>query len=360
VQAAHARGPSTHVDTSRHIRRRGPRAGARCRTRGRLGLLRVRHLRVAGPGAFEQLLLSYAAGRLYYGFAGPWLRQHVEKAIGHDPKPAYVPPTTLGFLARDLFSTGLSFVVSQQAMRIIQGIGSAAGAAARDAPNLLVTSGGASGAAAGAGAGAFSLAALQRIAGTTLAMTVVATAVDAVVANKLGPKIEHAVGSAVGEDGTATVKSGKKDGTPPNNTVHTNAEQFARNFAHNALGSIAYSTVLGTVGTEAATLVAGVIPGAAGGLLGGIAAALVAGFAVSVEDKYVAMPVAGLLQDGVRTVERMLGRKVGAKHDEDVIPVPGDRVSWAIGGVFTPFATAALTGQTQGFLNSVMPKGLGH
>lgn len=296
---------------------------------------------------WQQLLMSYGFSRLYQATAGPWIRQTAERVLGQDPTPAYVPPTTPGFLARDLMGTALSFVASTRLLQVLNG-GAVAGA------SLLTTSGGASGAAAAAGAGAFTAAAMRRVLGHTLAMTVVGTAVDALVANQLGPTVEQAVNKVFGVKADTTMKS-QKDGTVPTNTVKTSPEQFVRNFAHSLLGALTYSTVLGTAGMAVSRIVAQRVAGPGGALAAGVAGALVAGAAVDIEDRLLGRRAADLAQDAYRAVAGSMGVKLGPEKNDDIIPVPGDRVAWAVGGVAVPFATALATGQQTQFLRSIVP-----
>lgn len=296
---------------------------------------------------WQQVLISYGATRVYQATASPWIRQTSERLLGRDPTPAYVPPTTPGFLARDLLATSLSFVAGTKLMSILRG-GASAGA------NLLTTSSGVSGAAAGAGAGAFTASAMRRIMGQSAAMMIMGTALDAAMANKLGPSVENAVNGVFGIKSAATVKS-QKDGTVPTSMVKTSPEQFVRNFAHSLLGAMTYSTVLGTAGARVAGMVAARVAGPGGALLAGVSAALVAGIAVDIEDRLVGVRAANLAQDAYRGVASLLGHKLEPKKNDDIIPVPGDRVAWAVGGVAIPFATAVASGQQSQFLGSITP-----
>ena len=293
-------------------------------------------------------LISYAFGRLYYGTVGPWLRQATEKLAGHPQTPAYKPPMTWGFLARDLTMGAVSFVVTSKAFALMN-------QAAHGAQNLLTTSGGSAGAVADAAAGQTTLQALGRVTGQTLAMTVIGTALDAVFANKVGPAIEHGVDRLTGHKGSATIMT-NKDGTVPSNTVHTSPEQFLRNFAHSACASVTYSAVVGMMGPDIARAVGARIAGPLGGLLGAVATALLAGGIVTTEDRMIGTHVADILQDAWRGAQLLLGMPpTRKKEDGDVVPVPGDRVSWALGGVLVPFGTALATHNERHFLSSLTP-----
>lgn len=312
----------------------------------------TRHIGHASP-VWQQLLINYGIGRLYHGTAGPWIRQHVEAVMGHKKTPAYKPPLTPGFLVRDLATTATGLMVNQRILGMLNGATHAARAGvARNVPNLLTTSAGIAGATAGAAAGQITMAALRKVAGQTVVMTLATTAIDAMFANKVGPKIESTVNGMLGLKASATVQS-KRNGTVPSSTVKTSPEQFVRNFSRSLTSSLTYSTVLSTVGTEVGRAVAMRVAGPGGALLGGIAGAIIAGAVVSVEDRLIGQRVANVMQDVYRGVAKLAGKKVGKKQNEDVIPVAGDRVSWAIGGALIPFGTAALTGQQSAYSQSV-------
>ncbi len=305
----------------------------------------VRHIN-AGVPAWQQLLVSFGLGKLYMSTAGPWIRQHVESLLGHPHTPAYKPPLTPAFLIRDYITQGTHLLAGQHLMKVL------ASTRGETAPNLLTTSAGAAGAAASAGAGQLSLAALRRISGTAIAMTLLTTAIDAAFANQLGPRIETTVNHLLGTTAAPTVKT-QRDGTVPQSTVRTSPEQFVRNFGHSLAGSITYAAVLGTVGREVSRAVATCIAGPAGALVGGMAGALIGGIAVSAEDRLIGSRVADLMQDAYRGVAQLAGFTLGPRRHGDVIPVVGDRVALAIGGALVPYGTALATGQRTQYLRSI-------
>lgn len=303
----------------------------------------------AGAGVWQQWLFGYGVGRLYDATIGPWLRQSTEAMLGRPKTPAYVPPNTPGFLARDMVSGIAGFLVGQNAFNFLNRVMTRG---AGNSANLLTTSGGLSG--AQAAAGHFGMAAFQRLAGQTIIMTMLFTALDAVFANFLGPKVESGVNGMFGLKVKATAKT-SADGTIPQNLMRVDSEQLARNFVRNVLGGITYSTTLATIGASVARMAISAVPGPGGALLGALGSAFTASLVCGVVDAVVGAYAANVAQGTVRAVKKRLGKKLSVEKSGDVISVMGDQVSGTVKGVVVPFVVATMANQQAAFIRGLAP-----
>lgn len=306
---------------------------------------------VAAPSFASQFAVNYVAGRLYDATLGPVIRQSTEKVLGHKKTPAYKPPLTLSFLARDLAYSVSAFLLGQHAFAYLSRGSSSA------KTSILTTSAGVSGATAGSVAGSLTLGAVKSIAGQTFVMTGLFTMLDALFANGVGPMIENGVNKVLGKKRSATSLT-NKDGTVPNSAMHTTVEQFSRNLVRNFCGGITYTLVLRTIGSQAASAIATQIGGPAGALIAGIATSLIASQIAGMQDQFFGQKISSLAQQGVRLVKKKMGKKLDPVQNGDVVPVLGDRVSGAARGVVVPFVTAVVGNQQSAFIRSITPGGV--
>lgn len=302
-----------------------------------------------GAGA-ELYIINYGIGRLYDATLGPFLRQTTQKAFGQKYTPPYVPPRSIGFLAREMVYGGLSFLVGKAAFGMLVSNAQGAGKAL----NPLLTSGGIAGASAGAAAAqGITTMAFRGLVMRSLVMTSVFTALDAMFAATVGPKVESGVNGIFGKKESTTTTNIR--GGVPLNTVKVTFEQGTRNFARSFLGGLTYTIALREFGMLASKAVfAGLGVGPVGAIVGALSASLVAAAVTGIVMSAIETPAADMAQKGVRLLKKSLGKKLDPQGAQpDVVATPGDRLNGSVRSVALPYVTAALTGNQAVFMQGL-------
>jgi hypothetical protein len=323
--------------------------------------------------------LNYAAGRLYDATLGPWIRQKTQATLKQKKTDPYIPPNTPGFLARDLAYQGLSFVVVDKSFQWLTSRGSvgaaaAKGAAATAGSNVLATSAvaaknavktsttlkqlvGANGftavnASAAAAIGpAATAAAFRALAGRTLVIAGLVSALDAGYAATIGPKLEEMVNLPFGIKKSANTD--KIRGGVPLNTVKQTFEQASRQFGRTFTSALTYTVIWKELGSVVARAIALRMGGPMGGVVGALAGTVATSAVNHAVISAVGDEVSTLFQQGARAGKRVLGKELDQTAPRDVVSTMGDRVSSSVKGVLIPMTTAFGSGHKQMFFDSV-------
>lgn len=299
---------------------------------------------------WQQWLFNYGAGYAFDRLLSPPIRQGTERLLGRRSSKAYRPDLTPGYLARDVFTSVAGYAVGQRALRIAQSVTGQARAG-----SSLVSSGGLVGQQAVSAAAGLTAGTLGSMVVSSMATSMAFTFLDMLLANRVGGPIEDGVNRLLGYRGKRGARSGKDGSTVPTHMVRMDSEQAARNFGRNSVNAAAYALTSATLGAEIARAAVGALPGAGGALVGAVGSAVAASVVAGVLDAWVGARVANASQTGLRAVKRLLGKPVAPRKVGDVVQVPGDRFSRSVRGVMVPWVTAAVSGQSASFVQSITP-----
>ncbi len=331
----------------------------------------------APPAAGERPLLTanplllyginYAIGRVYDATAGPAIRQGTQAALRQKHTEPFIPPTTPGYLARDLAYNALGFLLIDKsfswlvARDAVKHAGTAASAAAAKGASQfgmgLVSVGGLLGMNASVGSAATPAAiatSFQKMLGRTALVAAMVTALDAAYAATLGPRVESAVNKMFGKNESTDVKDIR--GGVPLNTVRQTLEQASRQFARTFLGASAYTVVWKEAGLPMAAMVRAAIGGGPAAAIAGAVAGTLLTSVINHQIQTTLGPAFGDLAQGiVRQVKSVLGRPLDPPRKRDVVATMGDRVSNNARSVVVPLLTALFSGQMRAFTSSLGP-----